>query len=228
MKDKKLLLFDIDGTLINTAGSGRKAVEKSFEKILGVKNLFDKLPFKGRTDSFIWERGRELAGISRERFKKIKPALAREYYKILATELKLNKKAYLYPGVKEILTLTQKEKNIWTALLTGNFKKGAYIKLAHFGIARYFPTGGFGEDSLNRNRIAQKALSRAKRVFKTNFDKVYVIGDTPFDIMCAKHIKAISVVVTTGGFSYNELKKHNPDLIIETLNDTLFLELLFK
>jgi len=215
-----LLLFDIDGTLLDMKGSGREASNKALEKYFGIKNAFNSVPMMGRTDKYIWKMVCEKNNIPLEVFKKLKKLILKDYYKFLKEELKKRKNIMVYPGLKEILKYCSKNGH-YLGLLTGNFKKSAYIKLKHFGLDKYFQVGGFGDDNEQRTKVAELAIKRAKKYFKKNFDnkEIFIIGDTPFDIECAKATNTISVAVATGGYSYNELKSFRPDFLFNSLEN---------
>lgn len=214
-----LLLFDIDGTLVNMKGSGRDASNRVFEKYFGIKNAFNKIPLMGRTDTYIWKMVCQKNNIPLENFKKLKNILLREYYKFLKEELIKHKDAYVYNGIIEILNYSNNKHHL--GLVTGNFKKSAYIKLKHFKLDKYFSVGGFGEDNEDRVKVTKIAIKRAKKFYNKNFNnsEIFIIGDTPFDIESAKKTKTISVAVATGGFSYNELKKFNPDFLFHSFEN---------
>jgi phosphoglycolate phosphatase-like HAD superfamily hydrolase len=215
-----LLLFDIDGTLLDMKGSGREASNKTLEKYFGIKNAFNSVPMMGRTDKYIWKMVCEKNNIPLKVFKKLKKLILKDYYKFLKEELKKRKNVMVYPGLKEILNYCSKNGH-YLGLLTGNFKKSAYIKLEHFGLDKYFQVGGFGDDNEQRTKVAELAIKRAKKYFKKNFNnkEIFIIGDTPFDIECAKATNTISVAVATGGYSYNELKLFKPDFLFNSLEN---------
>ena len=104
-------------------------------------------------------------------------------------------------------------------LLTGNIRLGAEIKLRRYGLWEHFETGGFADDSEDRNQIAAAALERGRRVLGGNLrgEEIVVVGDTPHDVRCGKHIGAKVLAVATGGAKLEELKKHKPDWAVEDL-----------
>lgn len=214
-----LLLFDIDGTILDTCGSGREAANRTFEKFFNIKKAFNKVPLMGRTDTYIWKYACINNNIPLKEYERIKNVLLREYYKYLKEELRKRRNAYVYPGIKEILDATDSRHCL--GLLTGNFKKSAIIKLAHFGLDEYFPVGAFGNDEEDRNRIAQLAIKRAEKYYGKKFkpEEIFIIGDTPFDIECAKNTGTISIAVATGGCKYEDLKKYSPDYLFKSFKN---------
>ena len=180
----------------------------------------------GRTDTFIWKYACINNNIPLYEYEKVKAVLLREYYRYLKEELRKRRNAYIYPGIKDILDAT--DGRHYLGLLTGNFKKSGMIKLAHFGLDRYFPVGAFGDDDEDRNRIAHLAIKRAERYYRKRFDlkEIFIIGDTPFDIECARKTGTISIAVATGGFKYEELKRYSPDYLFQSFkNPHEFLEI---
>ncbi|MBU1078652.1 MAG: HAD hydrolase-like protein [Spirochaetes bacterium] len=214
-----LLLFDIDGTLINTHGSGRDAANISFEKQFGCKDAFNSIPLMGRTDRYIWKAACRNCGISLHTFNKKKHILLRDYYDLLKKELSRSSRATICPGIDKILAKVSRGHHL--GLLTGNFKKSGIIKIAHFGLDKYFPIGGFGNDNENRNHIARLTIRRARRYYKKNFKnhEIFIIGDTPFDIECARTTGTVSIAVATGTFKVAELKKYSPDHLFDSFKN---------
>ncbi len=216
----KLFLFDIDGTLINSGGSGQKAANIVFEKYFHIKNGFSKVQLRGRSDTAIWNDVINNFKIPQSEYIKLKPVLFREYYKTLKKVIISADKKELLPNVKETIRYIIK-KEYKLGLITGNLKQGAYIKINAFDLGKFFPVGGFGNDSGSRDIIAKKAISRAKKFYNFNFsnDNIYIIGDTPADIQCALNNNVIAVAVATGKHSIEELKKYNPHYTLKNLNE---------
>ncbi len=211
-----LFLFDIDGTLLNTGGSGRKAANIVFKKYFNVDDVFNKIYLIGRSDKAIWEEAIKLTDISYSYFQKIKPVILREYYKELKRVILNNNKKEILPGIYNLLSHLKGKKHL-LGLITGNLKKAAYIKLSPFNLEKFFPVGGFGDDSGDRNIIAKKAIKRARKFYNINFknEEIFIIGDTPADIISARSNKVRSIAVATGLHSFKDLKKYNPDFLFK-------------
>ncbi len=210
----KLLLFDIDLTLIDSARSGRRAMTVAFEKLFGIKDGMDKVNFAGRTDRAIFRdalihQGMEWQKEKEENFKGV-------YFEQLKIEIaKPNSEKHLEPGVLELLNeLSKREDNV-LGLLTGNWHEGAQMKLEHFNLYHFFEFGAFADDSENRNELPQFATQRfsEKTALSISPENVFIIGDTPLDIACAKSFRAKSVAVVTGFFSYEDLEAAQPDFL---------------
>jgi phosphoglycolate phosphatase len=213
----RLVLFDIDGTLVHTGGAGIKAFAKVFQTEFDAHDGFEKLKFAGRTD----------VSLVREFF---------NYHNIPATEANFERffEQYVFwldyilahsqteacPGVWEfICALKALPKPPLIGLLTGNIQLGAEIKLRHFDLWKEFETGAFADDHEDRDLIAAAARERGRRLLGENLrdDEILVIGDTPFDIRCGRAINAKVLAVATGGATLEELKKHQPDWAVKDL-----------
>jgi phosphoglycolate phosphatase len=213
----RLVLFDIDGTLVHTGGVGIKAFARAFATEFGVHEGADQLKFAGRTD----------VSLVREVFtlKRIEPS-AENFERFFAAYLNLLQriipdcKGGACRGVVEFYeSLRAHPEPPLTGLLTGNIKRGARIKLEHFDLWEKFPFGAFADDHEERDRIAAAALRRGSQEFGRDLrgDEVLVIGDTPLDIRCGRAIGAKVLAVATGGATLEELEWHNPDWAVPDL-----------
>jgi phosphoglycolate phosphatase-like HAD superfamily hydrolase len=215
----RLVLLDIDGTLIRTGGAGVQAFAKVFETEFDAVDGFEQLKFAGRTD----------VGLVREFFgvHEIPPTPANferffERYVFWLDQMMRHCQGNVCPGVLEFLeglqTLPQPP---LPGLLTGNIRLGAEIKLRHFNLWECFQTGAFADDHEQREQIAAIARARGSRILQCDLrgDEVLVIGDTPLDIACARAIGAKVLVVATGGYKLPELKQHAPDWAVLTLRE---------
>lgn len=213
----RLVLFDIDGTLLHTGGAGRKAFRHAFETAFGVPNATEGVEFAGRTDT----------SLVRELFAKHRmehtPEGARcffdAYYFWLDHILEAQPGNHC-PFIWEFLDdLKSLESPPAIGLLTGNVRLGAEIKLRHYELWEEFCTGGFGDDHEDRNQIAHVAKGRGIQLLGEPLegDQIVVVGDTPFDIACAKAINARSLAVATGSSSVTELTAHQPTWAVESL-----------
>lgn len=216
----RLVLFDIDGTLVRTGGAGMKAFGKVFAMEFGVCEGFDRLKFAGRTDFSLI---REFFG-----FHSIPPTqenFARFFdrYAFWLDHILSQSHTEVCPGVwRFIHALQQLPQPPVMGLLTGNIRLGAEIKLRHFGLWEVFKTGGFADDHEDRDQIAAVARARGHRLTGSNLgdDEVLVVGDTPLDIQCARAIHARVLAVATGGATFDELERHGPDWVVPDLRQT--------
>lgn len=217
MKDI-LMVWDIDGTLINGRGCGRYAMEKSFSTLFGIKNGFGNIKMAGRLDAMILRDAFKNNNIVDTDISLFFDTYCDMLEELLMTEEYIE----ILPGVKNILKRSSKQDNFFNALGTGNIEKGARIKLKTHDLNKYFQIGGFGDEALERWEIIHKAIENAQMIKNIKYDKenIYVIGDTALDIECAKILEVKSIAVATGAHSVEELIKHRPDYLFENLEDT--------
>ncbi len=223
----RLILFDIDGTLLWTNGAGRRAIHRALLDEIGTAGPIDGYRFDGKTDPQIVRELLELAGHPECRSDDRITAVCRRYVDLLAAELaKPTQATKLYPGVKELLAALEPYESGGRALvglLTGNVQDGAALKLRSAGLdpAR-FVVGAFGSDSHARADLpavaAQRAAERTGRRF-TAADLV-VVGDTPDDVACARPMGARTVAVATGFFDTAALRAAGATHVFENLGDT--------
>ena len=222
MRDS-LLLWDIDGTLINTDRAGERALLQLLRDHYR-RDLGTTLPvqLQGRTDTSIMTD--LLAFLERPATKEEIARFRTAYLGELPKALPLGK-ARLLPGIREALDAVHAHPEIHQALLTGNLREGARLKLTHLEIWDYFEFGAFADDSANRNELGPFALARARESLGLDFppDRVWIIGDTPHDIACGQAIGAKTLAVATGSFSVAELEKHAPTAALPDLSDTAAL-----
>jgi len=213
----RLVLFDIDGTLVHTGGAGIKAFAKVFATEFGVANGVEKMKFAGRTDVNLVREFFIMSGIEtrEENFGRFF-----ERYVFWLDQILRHSETKACPGVPEFMHALRALPNPpRLGLLTGNIRLGAEIKLRHFDLWKEFEMGGFADDHEDRDQIAHAALKRGSRVLghELRGEQVLVIGDTPLDIRCARAIGAKALAVATGGATLDELKRHQPDWAVEDL-----------
>src|SRR6187200_1761251 len=215
---QRLLLFDIDGTLINSGGAGVHALRVAFKERFGIDDDFHDIEIAGMTDS----------GIVLSILNKHKIAATNEnvsgfldsYVHFLSLELP-RRKGEVLPGVLELLERLKSRPHVVLALLTGNVSRGAQLKLEHYGVWHFFEFGAFADDHQDRNELGLFARSRAKEKHGREFSasEIDVIGDTPRDIACGKALGARTVAVATGTWSRDRLAEYHPDFLIDDLSD---------
>lgn len=213
-----IILFDIDGTLVRTGGAGKAAMEAGLVSAFAVSELRDEVPYSGRTDVAITRDLLRVHGIDPTLANQIK--LREAYLAHLPTSL-TSKGGEICPGVPELLAALAGRANVVLGLLTGNVRVGARTKLGHFGLWDHFAFGGFGDEHFERDDVARSALASARAHVGRDVDPtdVWVIGDTPLDVSCARAIGAKAVAVATGWHPLDELAGHNPDLLFGDLSD---------
>jgi phosphoglycolate phosphatase len=215
---KRLLLFDIDGTLIASGGAGEHALRLGIKDRFGIDEDFEGIEFAGRTDSRIVRQffaKHSLPGTAEDT-----AALFESYLRHLA-ELIPQKVGRLLPGIVALLDALKPRSDVVLALLTGNLVRGAELKLTHYGLWHYFEFGAYADDHHDRNELGHFARTRATERHGVEFspERIYVLGDTPHDIACARAIGAKAVAIATGQFSNAQLAAHAPDFLFDDLAD---------
>jgi phosphoglycolate phosphatase len=215
---KHVLLFDIDGTLIQSGGAGMAALREAMRTAFGVPEPTDAVPVHGRTDrgitrDFLLHHGFD---DSEEHWRKFREAYLAHLPGLLAT-----RRGNVLPGVRELLDQLAQREDVAVGLLTGNTQAGAHIKLSHYGLTEYFSFGGYGDEHLDRDDVARMALAQARGhlVSVLDLNRVWVIGDTPADVRCGRAIGARVMAVATGGHSVEDLAASRPDHVAHDLSD---------
>ena len=210
------VLFDIDGTLLLTAGAGMKAFAAAFAELFEVRELSGDVPFAGRSDRAIAQDLMHLHGIepTAEHWQQFAESYL-QHLKITLPQCV----GEIMPGVHGLLETLQCQDHVLVGLLTGNLRSGATRKLSHYGLADHFPFGGFGDLWTNRDAIASEAYEQARFHAHGKLDGVMVIGDTVHDIRCARSIGACAVAVPTGNTTADQLRDEVPDILVEDLTE---------
>jgi len=219
----KLVLFDIDQTILHSGGAGEKALTHALRDRFGREEDLGNIEIAGKTDLWIARRIFEAHGIE-PRPENVELFL-NGYLEHLKTELGRNN-GRLLPGFPEILRALAGLPNVAVGLLTGNLRRGAELKLARYGMLDHFSfdaaaIGAFADDSHDRNRLGPFARQRAREAHGADFapGDIYIIGDTPHDIACAKAIHAKGVGVATGRYSRAALEAAGADFVFDDLSD---------
>jgi phosphoglycolate phosphatase-like HAD superfamily hydrolase len=220
----RLVLFDIDGTLLLTAGAGRRAITEALSHEVDDPAAFSGIRFDGKTDPQIVAEMLAMAGQDESRESDRVRRLCERYVGLLARELERpTARTTLMPGVEPLLDRLERTPGVLLGLLTGNLAEGAALKLRSGGIdPGRFRLGAFGSDAAHRPDLPAIAARRAERWFGRvpSGSEVVIIGDTPADIHCGTDISARAVAVATGGFSVAELAACGPHAVFEDLSDT--------
>jgi phosphoglycolate phosphatase-like HAD superfamily hydrolase len=220
----RLVLFDIDGTLLLTAGAGRRAITEALSDEVQDPAAFAGIRFDGKTDPQIVAEMLAMAGQDEARESERVRRLCERYVGLLARELERpTARTTLMPGVEPLLERLERAPGVLLGLLTGNLAEGAALKLRSGGIdPGRFRLGAFGSDAAHRPDLPAIAARRAERWFGRvpSGPEVVIIGDTPADIQCGTGISARAVAVATGGYSVPELAACGPHAVFENLSDT--------
>jgi phosphoglycolate phosphatase len=221
---RKLVLFDVDGTILLTAGAGRRAIYAALGEEVPDVTALGEIRFDGKTDPEIVAELLGAAGQPEPRESARVRRLCERYVSHLARELGLpTTRTTVMPGVFRLLDRLEEETTVVLGLLTGNVAPGAALKLRSGGIdpAR-FAVGAYGSDAAYRHELPPIAARRAQPIFGRvpSGAEVVIIGDTPADIGCGADIEARALAVATGSFSVAELAACGPHAAFEDLSDT--------
>lgn len=213
----RLILFDIDGTLIDTGGAGSRSLNLAVKELFGIENAFEGISMAGKTDIEIIKEGLIKHKISVD---ENIDAVVESYLKHLKEEI-LNDRKHVKPGVYELLNKLKVSRDTALGLLTGNIERGARIKLEPFMLNEFFPTGAFGSDHDHRNKLLPVAIERFERLYqqKIEFYNCILIGDTPRDIECGKIYGAKCVGVATGPYPIDKLIQAGANYVVKDLTD---------
>jgi phosphoglycolate phosphatase-like HAD superfamily hydrolase len=215
----RLILFDIDGTLVLTGGAGGRAMARAFAAVFGPE-IGASLSYAGRTDAWILARtaidqGVVLDATGREQFRAASlTSLAEEIHRPGPGK-------GVMPGVRRLLDTLSARDDAFLALLTGNFEGGARVKLEYFDLWRYFPCGAFGDEIAERNALLSDVLEKvaACGLAPPPADAVVIVGDTPHDVAVAAAGGARSVGVATGPYDEEALRSSGADVVLKDLSD---------
>jgi phosphoglycolate phosphatase-like HAD superfamily hydrolase len=215
-----VLLWDIDGTLISTAGVGRRAIVATFERRFGRGDVLD-FPFDGMTDPVIVRQGLQGLGFTGEEADREVPPTLAQYLLVLEDFCASATGFSIHAGIEEALALVGGKPHVAVGLGTGNVEAGARLKLERVGLNRHFGFGGYGSDHGDRAELLAVGAERgaARLGLPRERCRVVVIGDTPKDIAAARAIGAESLAVATGSFKVDALLAQGASHAFQNLAD---------
>jgi len=218
MPPRKLVLFDIDGTLLTTNGRGRAAFHAAIEETFGKPFDASGMAFAGKTDPQILDEILTAMGVPAVPGDRTWSRILGLYCDMVQTQLATADVTTL-PGVRDLLGELSSLSFVQLGLLTGNLEPTAYVKLRLGELDDHFPFGAFGSDDADRYRLPSIAVDRALRHTGHSFQgkDVIIVGDTEHDICCGKSMSATSVAVCTGSFSRDDLERFEPDVLMDDL-----------
>jgi phosphoglycolate phosphatase len=216
----RLILFDIDGTLVLTGGAGGRAMARAFEDVFGLQHGMASISMAGRTDAWIVAQMAANHGLpfTDDVFDRFHEA----YIGHLQKEIhKPGPQKGVLPGVRAVLEALTLHSRAHLALLTGNFERGAQIKLEYFDLWRYFGAGAFGDRTHDRNSLLETALARVAAAGGPSMTpaETVIVGDTPLDVAVAVAGGARSLAVATGSYGVEALRESGADVVVEDLMD---------
>lgn len=212
-----LVLWDIDGTLMHCGSDGTRALNRTFEKLYGVEEAFRHAGIGSAMDTVILHRIMDYFGLDKADLDLVKKC----YMEALIEVLNENNEKRVLPGVLKILDFIEHTEHLFSGLLTSNLRTGAETKLRSVGLLDYFHFGGFGDQIGEKWDAALLAVEQAQELYGITFlrENTYIIGDSPYDIKCAKLLGMKSIGVATGWMDYESLQKEAPDFLFQDLSD---------
>jgi phosphoglycolate phosphatase-like HAD superfamily hydrolase len=220
---RKLILFDIDGTILNSSGAGRAAMERALDATFNTPGD-SSYRYDGRTDRQIVREQMRGAGYSDAQIDARMPTVMQLYLDGLRDELtREGRTVKMYDGVAALIDTIAARDDAVLGLLTGNIQAGAHLKLATVGLdTGMFRVNAFGSDHELRAELPGIAHQRMRDTFGVALAgrDVIIIGDTPSDVTCGQTLGARAIAVATGRYSTNELQAYDPFAVFNTLADT--------
>ena len=220
-RPRRLVLFDIDGTMLQSNGAGRRAMLIALREVFGTPGPHDHR-YDGKTDPQIVREVMRLEGHHDAHIDERMDVLMKRYLGLLEDELQ-RVATLVHPGIVELLSALERRRDTILGLLTGNLREGAYAKLRAAGIdTGLFRVGAFGSDHENRPELPAIARQRARDELGVGLEgkDLVVIGDTPADIECGRSLGVRAIGVATGAYSVDELLECGAYAAFETLADT--------
>jgi phosphoglycolate phosphatase-like HAD superfamily hydrolase len=221
-----ICLFDIDGTLLSSGGAGKAALESAFTEEFATP-IRNHVAYSGRTDRSIMRELFRTHGMDDSDVNVAK--LLEGYLRRLPTTLSTHNGRVL-PGIRELLAWMKASGRFHIGLLTGNVRAGAEKKLGFFELFHHFAFGGFGDRHFDRDDVAREALAVVRQHCGADVrcERIWVIGDTPLDVQCARAIGARVIAVATGLHTVEELAPSKPDLLLPNLADLASVQAAWK
>ena len=216
----RLILFDVDQTLISTRGGDRKALNSTFQELHGIDDAFEGMSFGGRMDLSIMDQVYSHWGVA-EGDRRLGDFKVR-YFELLELILKDWETGIVYPGIPELLSALDSRAGVHLGLATGNFRESAFIKLRKYGLDTFFEEGGFGGDHPNRPEVVADAIVKCQTLSGSVYERedIFVIGDSISDVEAGRANGIKSVAVATGHYDTTKLKSLGPTFVFEDLSDT--------
>lgn len=214
----KIILFDIDGTILTCNGAGQMAMEAALTEVFDLQPPFRNIPCAGRTDRGI---GASVFKTFQQQDSEQNRIRFRDSYLSHLPRCLSDRNAVLLPGIIDLLDALNGCTSFDLSLLTGNYEAAATIKLQHFGLQERFAGGVFGDTHAERNQLATEAVEQFSAAQNTQLSgqNFLIIGDTPADIQCARAIDATVIAVATGIHDKAALEQAEPDVLLNDLSN---------
>jgi phosphoglycolate phosphatase-like HAD superfamily hydrolase len=220
---KRLILFDIDGTLLTTNGAAKRAFQRALLEVYGTAGPIDSHQFDGKTDPQIARELLRAVALSDADIDALLPALFQHYLDGMAHEIaQPGHTTHVYPGVTALLDALHERSDVLLGLLTGNIAEGAALKLRSAGLQHYFELGAYGSDHERRDALPAVAVARARDVCGRSFSgkDIIIVGDTPSDVRCGQSLGVFALGVCTGRHARHTLLAEGADEVLDDLSDT--------
>jgi phosphoglycolate phosphatase-like HAD superfamily hydrolase len=219
--DMRLVLFDVDGTLILTGGAGMRAFSKAMQQVFQIPVNHETIQPDGKTDPLIAREWLANFGWEDRWNERSREAVFSKYLAFLEEEVNeadAHGSVHVLPGVVAILDALASQLDFAVGLVTGNLEEGARIKLEKVGLYDYFAFGGYGSDHEDRTAVVREGMRRgALHIAPAIVEGSFVVGDTPLDIIHAHRAGACAIAVASSNFSVDDLQLHKPDLLVTDL-----------
>ena len=219
------MLWDVDGTLLRTSGIAQRAFDVAAEHVLGRPAGDHAVAMSGKTDPLIALEILAFAGLGEEEARRVLPEVVGRLETELAEAKELvREQGHVLPGVERVLHDLHQDPAVVLSVLTGNTAANAAVKLTAFGLERWLDVevGAFGSDDHDREQLVPVAIERLRRLRRRSVEphQVWVVGDTPRDLACARAGGARCLLVATGRFLLEELEDLGADMVLPDLTDT--------
>jgi phosphoglycolate phosphatase len=223
MRMKRLVLFDIDGTLLTAQGAPRRAFHRAMLEVYGTAGPISTHRFDGKTDPQIARELLTAAGLPGGAIDSSLDRLWRCYVRELSIEFAHPAhRTVVLPGVRTLLQQLEAVADVVLGLLTGNIREGAALKLDSAAIGTPFRVGAFGSDGERRDALPAVAVERARQLTGVTFRErdIVIIGDTPADVTCGRELGVRAVAVATGSYAPDALHEAGADAVFGDFADT--------
>jgi len=214
----KLILFDVDGTLLHGGTSARESLASAMSEVTGHEITLRTMDVAGNTDLGIFHHTLGRYDYSTDEINTLIPDVIENYLEIVAEAYPSRNDQYLFPGIPELLERLDARDDIRLGLLTGNMKEGARIKLKPFDIWHYFPIGAFGSDSADRNDLPGVAVKKAQEKLGEQYaaDQILIVGDTARDALCGEANDIRTLIIARRPEWLEEIQKYEPYRIVDS------------
>lgn len=220
----RLVLFDVDGTLLWPDGAGRASMQAALERVYGTAGAIGTFRFNGRTDRYIVHTLMADAGLPEATIQGRFDDLRRVMIEELSTRLAAGMhNVQPCPGTHELIAALRARGDALIGLVTGNFQETAILKVQAAGFdPAIFTVGAYGNESADRNGLPPLVVERAHALAGVRFagQQIVVIGDTSHDVRCGRGVGARTIAVLTGWDEQSEIEAAGPDYVFEKLSDT--------